>query len=140
MTRVLISGGWDLMHYNHVLTLQQAKALGDCLIVHCVSDERMKAKKGQGRPLMTLKERIGVLLELKCVDEVFSIPGEHYPLYDAIDACNPNVVVHNVEENPDVADLQEYCDDRGIKLSLTHRINEGASTSDLLNKMRQSVA
>lgn len=140
MTRVLISGGWDLMHYNHVLILRHAKSLGDWLTVHCVSDERMRLKKGEDRPFMKLRERIEVLEELRCVDEVITVPGDHYPLFDAIDMAKPDIVLINVTENPDISKERAYCAERGIKLVEVERINEGVSTSALLARMKKAAA
>lgn len=136
MKRVLISGGWDLMHYNHVKTLQLAKSFGDHLIVNVLSDARMRAKKGKDRPLIPAKERMGVLLELRCVDEVISVPGEAYPLYQAIDLVKPDIVLINIDEQPDIRKEKAYCDASGVELIGIHRIDNGVSTTKILEKLR----
>ena len=92
MKKVLISGGWDLLHYNHILTLKKAKSFGDYLVVNTMSDERMKLKKGEDRPFYPLRERMMILSELKCVDEVISVPGTEYPLFKAIEQARPDIV------------------------------------------------
>lgn len=137
MKKILISGGWDIMHYNHVLTLQRAKALGDYLVVNVLSDERMKFKKGEGRPLIPLKERMLILAELKSVDEVMSIPGKEYPLYKAIDLAKPDAICINVDEQADVTKEQEYCDAHGVELIKIHRIDDGISTTKLLEMFKK---
>ncbi len=134
MKRVLISGGWDLMHYNHLLTLRHAKTLGDWLSVHVLSDERMREKKGDNRPFMPVIDRMAILWEFRCVDDVFSIPGKDYPLFKAIEKCSPDIVVLNQTEQKDLSKEAVYCDERGIKIVYVERINDGVSTTSLMEK------
>lgn len=136
MKKGLISGGWDLMHYNHVKTLQMVKAKCDYLIVNVLSDERMKAKKGSDRPLIPLKERMGILKELRSVDEVISIPGEDYPLYKAIDMVKPDFVFINIDEQPDILKEVEYCKGTNTEVVGIHRIDDGISTTKLIKLLR----
>ena len=85
MKKVLTGGFFDLMHYAHVLTLRRAKAMGDYLVVYVASDELARKKKGEGRPIIPLQERMETIRELRCVDEVVTIPGDEDPfdkLYD----------------------------------------------------------
>lgn len=139
MKKVLISGGWDLMHYNHILVLRYAKTFGDYLVVNVMSDERMRAKKGDGRPLVPLQQRMAILSELRCVDEVIGIAGEGYPLFSAIELAKPNIVLINVTENQDVSDEKQFCAERGIELVEIERLNDGVSTTDLIERWRRAV-
>ena len=136
MKKVLISGGWDLLHYNHVLTLKRAKSFGDYLVVNVISDERMKLKKGEGRPFYPLKERMMILNELRCVDEVISIPGTEYPLFRAIEQTRPNIVLINTTENQDISKEKEFCKKLGVQLIEIERIDDGVSTTKLINLLR----
>lgn len=136
MKKVLISGGWDIMHYNHVKTLRMAKEFGDYLIVNVVSDERMKLKKGPLRPLIPLQERMNILKELRCVDEVISIAGNDYPLFRAINLANPDIVLINTDEKPDISIEQKYCDENGVQLIPIHRIDDSVSTTKLIERLR----
>lgn len=137
MKKILISGGWDLMHDNHVKTLRMVKELGDYLIVNVLSDERMKLKKGPQRPLIPLAERMDILKELRCVDEVISIPGEGYPLYDAIAITQPDIVCVNIDETTDTAHERKYCDIHGIRFIGIHRIDDGVSTTKLIERLKK---
>jgi cytidyltransferase-like protein len=65
---VLVTGGFDPLHSGHIQYLKAAKELGDRLIVGVNSDAWLSRKKG--KPFMPMVERIAVLQELKCVDEV----------------------------------------------------------------------
>jgi rfaE bifunctional protein nucleotidyltransferase chain/domain len=67
---VLTNGVFDLMHMGHVTYLQQARALGDLLIVGLNSDASTRALKGPERPLVGQHERAAMLAALRCVDYV----------------------------------------------------------------------
>jgi len=72
---VFTNGCFDLLHLGHVRYLQEARALGDFLIVGLNSDESVRLLKGPGRPLMSENERAEILAALACIDYV-TIFGE----------------------------------------------------------------
>ncbi len=69
-TVVATGGCFDLLHAGHVAVLQQARALGDCLVVCLNSDDSVRRLKGPSRPLVGQDDRAAVLLGLGCVDAV----------------------------------------------------------------------
>jgi D-beta-D-heptose 7-phosphate kinase/D-beta-D-heptose 1-phosphate adenosyltransferase len=69
-TVVATGGCFDLLHAGHVAVLQQARALGDCLVVCLNSDDSVRRLKGPSRPLQPQDDRAAVLLALGCVDAV----------------------------------------------------------------------
>lgn len=75
MKVVLCVGCFDPLHYGHVLHLQQARALGDKLVVALTSDDRMRTEKGDGRPFFSWSKRAVMLSALRVVDEVVSHSG-----------------------------------------------------------------
>ncbi len=69
--RIVAAGGcFDLLHAGHVRLLQQARRLGDCLVVCLNSDASVRELKGPGRPLVQAPDRARVLAALECVDAV----------------------------------------------------------------------
>lgn len=74
---VVATGGcFDLLHRGHVALLQQARRLGDCLIV-CVNDDASVTRlKGPTRPVVTAEDRAAVLEGLGCVDRVVVFEGD----------------------------------------------------------------
>jgi cytidyltransferase-like protein len=58
---VFTNGCFDILHAGHVAYLQQARALGDRLIVAINSDESVTKIKGEGRPINSLERRLAVL-------------------------------------------------------------------------------
>jgi rfaE bifunctional protein nucleotidyltransferase chain/domain len=67
---VLANGCFDLLHVGHVRYLEDARALGDVLIVGVNSDAAVRRLKGPGRPLMPAGERAELLGALRAVDHV----------------------------------------------------------------------
>ncbi|MEU1271397.1 D-glycero-beta-D-manno-heptose 1-phosphate adenylyltransferase [Streptomyces sp. NPDC005799] len=69
-TVVAAGGCFDLLHAGHVGLLEAARRLGDCLVVCVNSDASVRRRKGDGRPVTPLDDRVRVLLALGCVDAV----------------------------------------------------------------------
>jgi rfaE bifunctional protein nucleotidyltransferase chain/domain len=69
-TVVATGGCFDLLHAGHVRMLEQARALGDCLIVCLNSDDSVRRLKGADRPVVPETDRAAVLAALRCVDAV----------------------------------------------------------------------
>ncbi len=67
---VLTNGCFDLLHPGHVRYLQQARALGDALLVALNGDTSVRALKGPTRPINPEHDRAEVLAALACVDYV----------------------------------------------------------------------
>ncbi len=65
---VWTNGTFDLLHPGHVASLQQARALGEVLVVGVNSDRSVKAYKGPSRPILNQDERAAMLAALECVD------------------------------------------------------------------------
>ncbi|HEV2614484.1 MAG TPA: bifunctional D-glycero-beta-D-manno-heptose-7-phosphate kinase/D-glycero-beta-D-manno-heptose 1-phosphate adenylyltransferase HldE [Gammaproteobacteria bacterium] len=73
---VMTNGCFDLLHLGHVQYLEEAKKLGDHLIVAVNDDNSVKKLKGPKRPLNALQSRMGVLLGLASVDWVVPFSEE----------------------------------------------------------------
>jgi len=69
-TTVLTNGCFDILHVGHVRYLQDARRLGDSLVVAINSDRSVRALKGPGRPILNEKERAALVSALRCVDHV----------------------------------------------------------------------
>ena len=67
---VVTNGCFDVLHAGHVAYLEQARALGDALLVGINSDAAVRELKGEGRPVNNEADRAAVLLALRCVDAV----------------------------------------------------------------------
>lgn len=67
---IMTNGCFDILHAGHVTYLEQAKSLGDRLIVAVNDDDSVKRIKGPERPVNTMNRRMQVLAGLSCVDWV----------------------------------------------------------------------
>lgn len=73
---VMTNGCFDLLHPGHTVYLEQAKMLGDYLLVAVNSDVSVRLLKGQMRPINSLQDRMALLASLGCVDWVVSFEEE----------------------------------------------------------------
>lgn len=71
---VLATGVFDLIHIEHIHFLNQAKNLGDKLIVGLETDDRVARMKGNHRPINPLSIRLEQIEAIKVVDLAFSLP------------------------------------------------------------------
>lgn len=88
---VFTNGFFDLLHYGHVQLLQEARKLGDTLIVAVNSDASTRRLKGAPRPILKLEERLDVLAALPAVDHLI-VFDDDTPL-ELLRALRPDVLV-----------------------------------------------
>lgn len=88
---VMTNGCFDILHRGHITYLQQARALGDVLVVGVNSDESIRRLKGPNRPINSLADRLGVLAGLRCVDHL--VVFEEDTPHRLIEAIRPDVFV-----------------------------------------------
>ena len=73
---VMTNGCFDILHRGHVSYLEEARSLGDILVVALNSDSSVKKLKGQNRPINKLEDRAIVLASLSSVDFIISFEEE----------------------------------------------------------------
>ena len=91
MKIVFTNGCFDILHSGHIQYLNEAKALGDKLVVGLNSDASVKRLKGEERPINHENDRKFVLENLKAVDEVI-IFDDDTPI-KLIEKVKPSVLV-----------------------------------------------
>jgi D-beta-D-heptose 7-phosphate kinase/D-beta-D-heptose 1-phosphate adenosyltransferase len=133
-TVVFTNGVFDLMHPGHVRYLQQARTLGDALIVGVNSDRSVRANKGPGRPITPEQERAEILAALACVDAAV-IFDEDTP-YDLIAALQPDVLVKGADWAADAIVGRDIVEGRGGKV-VRVAIEPGHSTTQIIDKVRR---
>lgn len=88
---VFTNGCFDLLHLGHIRYLEEAKTLGDVLVVGVNSDVSVRKLKGPKRPILPVEERTEILSGLGCVDYI-TVFDELDPL-ELITSLQPNVLV-----------------------------------------------
>ena len=134
---VFTNGVFDLLHPGHVRYLQQARALGDVLIVGLNSDSSVRRNKGGDRPINPEHERAEVLAALACVDAVVLF-GEDTPAA-IVAACAPDILVKGADWPADQIvgrDTVEACGGRVVRMP----VEQGYSTTALVARIRDRSA
>ena len=135
-TVVFTNGVFDLLHPGHVRYLQDARGLGDALIVGLNSDRSVRANKGPERPITRENERAEILLALECVDAV-AIFDEDTPA-EIIEQIQPDVLVKGADWGPDNIIGRDTVEARGGRV-VRMPLLEGYSTTELLRRVRKSM-
>ncbi len=133
---VMTNGCFDILHSGHIQYLNEAKALGDRLIVAVNTDDSVRRLKGATRPINSLSERMSVLAGLKAVDWVVAF-GEDTPR-ELISAVLPDVLVKGGDYTPEsVAGYEEVTANGGKVKILSFK--DGCSTTSVVNKILNSA-
>lgn len=134
---VFTNGCFDLLHPGHVRYLQQARALGDALIVALNSDRSVRELKGDKRPILTETERSEVMAALACVDFV-TVFDEPTPR-EIISALLPDVLVKGGDWSLNTIVGREEVEAVGGKV-MSLAFVEGCSTTDVIERIAQRYA
>ena len=131
---VFTNGCFDLLHAGHVRYLQQARALGDALVVGLNSDRSVRELKGEGRPLNVQDDRAEVLAALGCVDYVVIFDGQRAT--ELLRAVRPHIYAKGGDYTRDSLDAEERgaLEACGAKIEILPLV-PGRSTTALLGKM-----
>src|ERR671937_2003363 len=132
---VFTNGVFDLLHSGHVRYLQQARALGDVLLVGLNSDRSVRTNKGPGRPITPEAERAEILEALACVDGVV-VFGEETP-YALIEALQPDVLVKGADWAEDAIVGRDVVERRGGKV-VRVPVEPGYSTTAIIDRIKAS--
>ena len=105
---------FDLFHLGHVRYLQEARKLGDKLVVGVTSDAHVN--KGPDRPYYSQDDRLHVVGSLSCVDIAFICDGGG----DALRRAKPDIFVKGREYDGKIEpEHLAYCEKHGIKIMFT---------------------
>lgn len=128
---VAVSGGFDPLHVGHVRMFQEARALGDELVVFVNSDRFLIAKKGAA--FMPLEQRIEIIKAFSCVTDAVPVVDEDQTVCATLRLYKPTIFanggdrwLHNIPE-------AAVCSELGIET--VFNIGHGgkvSSSSDLL--------
>ena len=131
---VMTNGCFDILHAGHVAYLQQAKALGNRLIVAVNSDNSVRQLKGDGRPVNPCDRRMSVLAALGSVDWVVEF-GEATP-QRLITEIMPDVLVKGGDYQVDqIAGAKEVLENGG-KVEVLDFL-DGVSTTKIIESMNK---
>ena len=130
---VFTNGVFDILHPGHIRYLQEARRLGDALIIGINSDRSARANKGPERPITPEAERAEVLLALEGVDAV-AIFDDETPA-EIINRIEPDVLVKGADWGPDNIVGRDTVEARGGRV-VRMELSPGYSTTELIRKAR----
>ncbi|MDZ7752352.1 MAG: bifunctional D-glycero-beta-D-manno-heptose-7-phosphate kinase/D-glycero-beta-D-manno-heptose 1-phosphate adenylyltransferase HldE [Gammaproteobacteria bacterium] len=133
---VMTNGCFDILHAGHVRYLEQARALGDRLVVAVNDDASVKRLKGHDRPINPLSRRAAVLDALAAVDWVVPFP-EDTP-ERLICAVRPGVLVKGGDYRPEDIAGADCVRARGGEVVVLDFL-EGCSTTDIIEAVKGRV-
>ena len=129
---VFTNGCFDILHVGHVKYLEEAKKLGDMLIVGVNSNESVRLLKGKGRPIMPEEERAEIVAALECVD--YTVIFYETNPENLIAKFKPDIHVkggdYAITEIPETKLVESF----GGKTVILKEI-EGKSTSAIIQKI-----
>jgi D-beta-D-heptose 7-phosphate kinase/D-beta-D-heptose 1-phosphate adenosyltransferase len=131
---VMTNGCFDILHEGHVAYLQQARALGDRLVVAVNDDGSVRRLKGAGRPINGVESRMAVLAGLASVDWVCPFP-EDTPR-DLICRVRPDLLVKGGDYAPDAIAGAECVRAAGGEVRILPFL-PGRSTSRIIGAIRK---
>ena len=133
---VFTNGCFDIIHAGHISYLNEAKTLGDILIVGLNSDKSVRRLKGGGRPIVSEQDRAYVLANLKPVDYVIMF-DEDTP-YELIKEIKPDVLVKGADYEGKSIVGSDIVESSGGKTVLINFI-KGKSTSGIIKKIKSKA-
>jgi D-beta-D-heptose 7-phosphate kinase/D-beta-D-heptose 1-phosphate adenosyltransferase len=129
------NGCFDLLHPGHIHCLNQAKGLGDKLIVAINSDASVKRVKGPARPILNAHDRASLIGSLDCVDMVVAFDGDTPE--ELLEELKPDILVKGGDYKLDEVVGREIVECYGGQVELIPVI-EGYSTTSIANRILQN--
>ena len=132
---VLTNGCFDLLHPGHIRYLQQARALGDALLVALNGDASVRALKGPTRPINNEADRAEVLAALACVDFITVFQTER--ITDIARSIHPQIYAKGGDYTVESLDPGERAalQEAGAEIRILPLV-PGKSTTGFLEKWR----
>lgn len=136
----MASGVFDILHTGHVSYLEQARAMGDELVVVVASDETVRRRKHE--PVTPESMRLRLVQSLKPVDEaVLGLSGGD--MYSTLDRVRPDIIALGYDQDFDEAELSAELRKRGFEIEV-RRAKECAedltATRRIIAKIRDREA
>lgn len=129
---VFTNGCFDLLHVGHVKYLQQARRLGDLLVLGLNTDASIRRLKGPRRPLIDEEERAHILAALDCIDYVVLF-DEATP-YELIELLRPDILVKGGDYTLEGVVGRDLVEGWGGRVELINFVG-GKSTTNIIEKV-----
>ncbi|HEQ78826.1 MAG TPA: FAD synthase [Euryarchaeota archaeon] len=114
MVKVMASGAFDIIHPGHIHYLEQAKSLGDELVVIIASDKTVERRKR--KPVMDQEARLMVVKALKPVDQ--AVLGGDGDIFQTAMRIKPDIVALGYDQSFGEKELAQEFEIRGMQVKI----------------------
>ena len=131
-TVVMTGGTFDIIHTGHIFTFEQARMLGDVLVIVIATDRTVQNFK-QHPPTNSQKDRVELVRHLREVDA--AIEGSDTDLFETVETIQPDIIALGYDQKHDEKDLYKKLNERGFSHVKIIRLKEhvfGKSTSKIV--------
>jgi D-beta-D-heptose 7-phosphate kinase/D-beta-D-heptose 1-phosphate adenosyltransferase len=130
---VFTNGCFDLLHAGHIKFLEEARRLGDALVVAVDSDESVRQVKGEGRPIINADQRLRILAALAAVDYVTVFTSDQLP--ELLSSLKPDLLTKGSNYPAEQVAGAEIVHSYGGRVVLIP-VTEPVSASDLIQRIK----
>jgi len=134
MVRVMASGVFDLLHSGHLHFLEEARKLGDELVVVVATDKTVREKKHE--PVTPEDMRLRMVSALKVVDS--AVLGHEDDMYRVVEELKPDIIALGFDQDLDEEKIQAELAERGLKtkiVRLTQLNDDLSGTRRIIKKI-----
>ena len=129
---VFTNGVFDILHIGHLTYLEEARGLGDVLIVGVNSDRSVKTNKGDKRPINPEENRAEMLLGLKFVD--FTVIFDEKTPENLLGLLKPDIHVKGGDYKKEDLPETEIVEKNGGEVKILSFV-DNISTKEIINKI-----
>jgi D-beta-D-heptose 7-phosphate kinase/D-beta-D-heptose 1-phosphate adenosyltransferase len=136
--RIAYTGGcFDLLHEGHLDLLSRLHQFGNIAVVGVTPDERVRVRKGSGRPAHLQDTRITVVNALRFVDYAFIAPtvmtGYRVMGHKTLEDLRPD---HFLTSNEVWEEDRDWLAQQGTELTVIPRLRDDISTTATIDRVR----
>ena len=131
MVRVMASGVFDIIHTGHISYLEQAKSMGDELVVVVASDNTVRKRKHE--PITPGTMRLKIVGSLKPVDR--AVLGNDGDMFSILGEIRPDIIVLGYDQDFDESELRKELKRRGFDI----QVRRAAKCGDDLSGTRRII-
>ena len=114
MVRVMASGVFDILHLGHLHYLQEARKLGDELVVVVATDATVRKRKHE--PVTPQAMRLEMVSSLKVVDS--AVLGREGDMFEVVAEIKPDIIALGYDQELDEAWINKECAKRGLNIKV----------------------
>jgi FAD synthetase len=121
MTRVMATGVFDILHPGHLRYLQEARDLGDELVVVVATDSTVRRRKHE--PVTPEKMRLELVSALKMVDRAYL--GNDGDMFGVVESIRPDIIALGYDQDFKEMDIENALAKRGMKVKVVRLSKHG---------------